>query len=143
MDGWPSYWEKMIPMHYATHVVSPCLGLIGAPAEAVSCFGSGTVREDIAKKSGNHWAVQSAHIRCKDSDVSAQIWRFLYDVARQYRESIDVYGSKASFEWSLREGEPHTLHVAKRPEPEIPESVTIPDYAHLLPEPIQKYTQSI
>jgi predicted dehydrogenase len=26
MDGWPDYWEKMIPMHYATHVVSPCLG---------------------------------------------------------------------------------------------------------------------
>ena len=23
MDGWPSYWEEMIPMHYATHVVSP------------------------------------------------------------------------------------------------------------------------
>ena len=24
MDGWPDYWERMIPMHYATHVVSPC-----------------------------------------------------------------------------------------------------------------------
>ena len=21
MDGWPAYWERMIPMHYATHVV--------------------------------------------------------------------------------------------------------------------------
>ncbi len=28
MDGWPAYWERMIPMHYATHVVSPCLGLV-------------------------------------------------------------------------------------------------------------------
>ena len=28
MDGWPDYWERMIPMHYATHVVSPCLGLL-------------------------------------------------------------------------------------------------------------------
>ncbi len=27
MDGWPAYWERMIPMHYATHVVSPVLGL--------------------------------------------------------------------------------------------------------------------
>ena len=53
MDGWPSYWEEMIPMHYATHVVSPCLGLTNALAEYVSCFGSGTVRDDIAKKSGN------------------------------------------------------------------------------------------
>ena len=23
MDGWPEYWQSMIPMHYATHVVSP------------------------------------------------------------------------------------------------------------------------
>src|SRR6516162_6396623 len=28
MDGWPEYWERMIPMHYATHVVSPVLGLV-------------------------------------------------------------------------------------------------------------------
>ena len=33
MDGWPSYWEKMIPMHYATHVVSPCRGLVDGLAE--------------------------------------------------------------------------------------------------------------
>ena len=33
--------------------------------------------------------------------------------------------------------------LAKRPEAEIPEQVKIPDYAHLLPEPIQKFTQSI
>lgn len=43
MDGWPDYWQKMIPMHYATHVVSPCLGLVNGRAEYVSCFGSGTV----------------------------------------------------------------------------------------------------
>ncbi|MDA1179225.1 MAG: Gfo/Idh/MocA family oxidoreductase, partial [Planctomycetota bacterium] len=41
MDGWPEYWERMIPMHYATHVVSPCLGLVDGIAEYVSCFGSG------------------------------------------------------------------------------------------------------
>ena len=52
MDGWPEYWERMIPMHYATHVVSPCLGLLDKRAEYVSCFGSGTVREDIQQKSG-------------------------------------------------------------------------------------------
>ncbi|MEO2034541.1 MAG: Gfo/Idh/MocA family oxidoreductase, partial [Planctomycetaceae bacterium] len=50
MDGWPDYWEAMIPMHYATHVVSPCLGLTNSLAEYVSCFGSGTVRDDIARK---------------------------------------------------------------------------------------------
>jgi len=143
MDGWPSYWEEMIPMHYATHVVSPCLGMVDGLAEYVSCFGSGTVREDIAQKSGNKFAVESCHIKIKDSDLSAHVWRFLYDVARQYRESIDVYGTKKSFEWTLTENDPHIMHVAKRPEAEIPERVEVPDFAHLLPEPIQKFTQSI
>lgn len=143
MDGWPAYWEKMIPMHYATHVVSPCLGLVNGRAEYVSCFGSGTVREDIQKKSGNKFAVETCHIKVKDSDLTAHIWRFLYDVARQYRESIDVYGTKKSFEWTLVENEPHVLHVAKRPEAEIAEKVDVPDYAHLLPEPIRKFTRSI
>ena len=143
MDGWPAYWEKMIPMHYATHVVSPCLGLVNGIAEYVSCFGSGAVREDIARKSGNKFAVESCHIKIKDSDIVAHIWRFLYDVARQYRESFDVYGTKKSFEWTLVEGEPHVLHTAKKPEHEIASKVEIPDFAHLLPEPIRQFTRSI
>lgn len=143
MDGWPEYWERMIPMHYATHVVSPCLGLLNGCAEYVSCFGSGTVRDDIREKSGNAYAVESCHIKIKDSDVAAHIWRFLYDTARQYRESFDVYGTKKSFEWTLVEGQPHVLHTAKKPEPEIPSAIEVPDYAHLLPEPIRPFTQSI
>ena len=143
MDGWPEYWERMIPMHYATHVVSPVLGILDGRAEYVSCFGSGKVRDDIAKKSGNSFAVESCHIKIKDSDVAAHIWRFLYDTARQYRESFDVYGTKKSFEWTLVENEEHILHTAKKPEPEIPSKVTVPDYAHLLPESIRRFTQSI
>ncbi len=117
MDGWPAYWEKMIPMHYATHVVSPCLGLVDGLAEYVSCFGSGTVRDDIAQKSGNKFALETCHIRIKNTDLTAHIWRCLYDVARQYRESFDVYGTKKSFEWTLVEHEPHVIHTAKKPEP--------------------------
>jgi predicted dehydrogenase len=143
MDGWPEYWERMIPMHYATHVVSPVLGLVDGKAEYVSCFGSGTIRDDLAKKSGNKFAVESCHIKIKDSDIAAHIWRFLFDVARQYRESFDVYGTKKSFEWTLVEGEEHVMHTAKKPEHEIPSKVKIPDYAHLLPEEIRKFTQSI
>jgi len=52
MEGWPEYWERMIPMHYATHVVSPVLGLVNGLAEYVSCFGSGTINERVAQKSG-------------------------------------------------------------------------------------------
>jgi predicted dehydrogenase len=143
MDGWPAYWERMIPMHYATHVVSPVLGLVNGRAEYVSCFGSGTVREDIQKKSGNKFAVESCHIKIKDTDIAAHIWRFLYDTARQYRESFDVYGTKKSFEWALVEGEEHILHTAKKPEHEIPQRVKVPDFAHLLPEPIRPFTRTI
>jgi predicted dehydrogenase len=143
MDGWPAYWERMIPMHYATHVVSPVLGLMDSRAEYVSCFGSGRVRDDIREKSGNPFAVESCHIKIADSDVSAHIWRFLYDTARQYRESFDVYGSKKSFEWTLVEGQSHILHTAKRPEPEIAQPIEVPDFAHLLPEPIRPFTRSI
>ncbi len=140
MDGWPEYWQRMIPMHYATHVVSPCLALVDGVAEYVSCFGSGSVREDIAEKSGNRFAVESCHIKYKDSDLTAHVWRCLYDVARQYRESFDVYGTKKSFEWTLIENEPHVIHTAQKPEPEIPEKIEVPDFAHLLPEAIRKYT---
>ncbi len=143
MEGWPEYWERMIPMHYATHVVSPVLGLVNGRAEYVSCLGSGTINERIAQKSGNSFAVESCHIKIQDSDIAAHIWRFLFDTARQYRESFDVYGSKKSFEWALVEGEEHVVHTAKRPEPEIPERVAVSDYAHLLPEPIRQFTSSI
>ena len=143
MEGWPAYWEEMIPMHYATHVVSPVLGLIDGRAEYVSCFGSGTIDPRLAEKSGNAFAVESCHIKIQDSDVAAHIWRFLFDTARQYRESFDVYGSKKSFEWTLIEHEPHVIHTAKKPEPEIPERVTVPDFAHLLPKEIQPFTGTI
>ncbi len=65
MDGWPDYWKKMIPMHYATHVVSPVLGLVNGRAEYVSCFGSGTIRPDLAKKSGNSFAVKPVTSRSR------------------------------------------------------------------------------
>jgi len=143
MEGWPEYWERMIPMHYATHVVSPVLGLVNGRAEYVSCFGSGTINQRLAQKSGNPFAVESCHIKIKDSDIAAHIWRFLFDTARQYRESFDVYGSKKSFEWTLVEGEEHVVHTAKKPEPEIPGRVKVPDYAHLLPAEIRPFTRTI
>ncbi len=143
MEGWPDYWKAMIPMHYATHVVSPVLGIVNGRAEYVSCMGSGTINDECAELSGNRFAVESCHIKIGNSPVAAHIWRFLWDTARQYRESIDVYGSRKSFEWPLIEGELPVLHTAKKPESEIPSRVEVPDFAHRLPEPIRKYTSSI
>src|SRR6267143_6292686 len=140
MDGWPNYWPGLPPMHYATHCVGPCLALTRAEAEYVSCFGSGTIRKELIPKYNSPFAVETCHIKLKDSDLTARIMRSLFDVARQYRESFDVYGSKKSFEWQLIEGEDPVIHVAKRPEPQIPEKVKVPDYADRLPEGIRPST---
>src|SRR2546421_74341 len=140
MVGWPNYWPGLPPTWYATHCVGPMLALTRATAECVSCFGSGTIRKELVEHYGSPFAVESAHVKFKDSDLSARIIRSLFDVARQYRESIDVYGSKKSFEWTLVEHEEHILHTAKKPEPEIPSKVKVPDFAHLLPKEIQRFT---
>jgi predicted dehydrogenase len=140
MDGWPGYWPGLPPMYYATHCVGPCLGLMRSEAEYVSCFGSGTIRKEYFKYYKSPFAIETCHIKFKDSDVSARIYRSLFDTARQYRESFDAFGSKKSFEWQLVEGEDPVIHTAKKPEPEIPAKVRVPDYAHLLPEGIQKFT---
>ena len=140
MDGWPDYWPGLPPMHYATHCVGPCLALTRAEAEYVSCFGSGTIREELIPKYNSPFAVETTHIKFRNSDLTAQIYRALFDTARQYRESFDVFGSKKSFEWQLIEGEDPVLHTAKKAEAEIPQRVKVPDYAHLLPEGIQPFT---
>ena len=140
MDGWPDYWPGLPPMHYATHCVGPVAGLLRLEAEYVSCFGSGTIRPELAAIHNSPFAIESAHIKFKDSDLSAHVYRSLFDVARQYRESFEVYGDKQSFEWQLMEHERPVIHTAKRPEPGIPATVSVPDYAHLLPAEIQRFT---
>jgi len=135
MAGWPGYWEGFPPMHYATHCVGPVVALAGADAEYVSCFGSGTIDAHLIPKYGSPFAIESCHIKFKDSDLAAEVTRSLFNTARQYRESFDVYGSKKSFEWTLIEHQPSVIHTG-----EVPETVTIPDYAHLLPEEIQAFT---
>jgi predicted dehydrogenase len=140
MDGWPNYWPGLPPMWYATHCVGPVAGLIGRPAEYVSCFGSGSIRKELVTKYGSSFAVETAHIKFKDTDVTARIIRSLFDTARQYRESIDVYGSKASLEWPLVEHDPLIMHRAKLPEAKIPKPVKAPDYAKRLPKAIRPFT---
>src|SRR5512143_2194882 len=146
MDGWPNYWPGLPPMHYATHCVGPCLALTNSEAEYVSCFGSGTIRQELIGKYNSPFAVETCHIKFRNSDLTARIYRSLFDTARQYRESFDVYGSKQSFEWQQIAEEElvlHTKSTRERPlaEPEIPRRVPVPDYAQLLPKPIRRFTR--
>ena len=150
MDGWPNYWPGLPPMWYATHCVSPCLAILSEPgkpalADSVVCHGSGRISEELISNYGSPFAIESATFKIKGSDVVAEVTRSLFDTARQYRESFDAYGSKASFEWQLAENQQpliHTKSSTERPisEPEIAQETTVPDFAHLLPEGIQKFT---
>jgi len=135
MAGWPGYWEGLPPMHYATHCVGPCLALAGKLADYVSCLGSGRIAERLIARYGSPFAVETCHIKLKDSDLSAEISRSLFETARQYVESFDAYGSKQTFEWQQLESEEPVVFTGEQGQ-----RVKVPDYAHLLPEPIRRFT---
>ena len=135
MAGWPGYWEGLPPMHYATHAVSPCLALVKGEAEYVSCFGSGSIAKNLAEKYGSPFAVESALFKVRGQQLAFEVTRSLFETARQYIESFDVYAEKQSFEWTRIENEPSIIHLGEQPQ-----RITVPDFARLLPEPIQRFT---
>jgi predicted dehydrogenase len=135
MAGWPGYWEGLPPMHYATHCVSPCLCLPGKMADSVVCHGSGRISDKLKAKYNSPFAVESATFSMKDSDLAAEVTRSLFQTARQYIESFDVYAEKVSYEWPRIEHEPAVLHRGEQPE-----LVKVPDFADRLPEGIRRFT---
>jgi len=137
MAGWPEYWEGFPPMWNATHAIAPTLILGGNEAESVSCYGSGTIDPRMHSRYGSPFAIETVHIKFRNSDLVAETTRSLFNTARQYRESVDVYGSKKSFEWTQLEGERHVVYTGEKPE-----RIEVPDYAHLLPKEIQKFTRA-
>ncbi len=136
MAGWPGYWEGLPPMHYATHCVGPMLGLAGRPAARVSCIGSGRIADALAIRYGSPFAVESAHIILDGSETGCEMTRSLFETAREYVESFDVYGSKRSFEWAQLEHEAKPVLFTG----EQAERLVIPDAADRLPEAIRPYT---
>lgn len=136
MAGWPGYWEGLPPMHYATHAVSPCLALVRGEAEHVCCFGSGRIAEKLIAKYGSPFAVESALFKVRNQQLAFEVTRSLFETARQYIESFDVYGERESVEWARIEGEEPIVHTG-----ENPQRMPVPDFAHLLPEPIQRFTR--
>src|ERR1043165_8032712 len=107
------------PRWYATNCVGPMLPLTDAVAEYVSCFGSGTIRKELIKHYGSPYAVETAHIKFKDSDLTARIIRSLFDVPRQFGESIDVDAPNKAYKGTLLEHEENVLHTPNLAEPKI------------------------
>ena len=83
---------------------------------------------------GSPFAVESALMRLRDTDLACEVTRSLFDTIRQYRESFDVYGSTLAFEWEQLAGEGPVLFSGY----EDAERVQVPDYGHLLPEEIPR-----
>jgi predicted dehydrogenase len=140
MAGWPGYLEGLPPMWYATHCVSPLLALAAEQghsglADYVHCMGSGRISDTLASKYGSPFAVETATFRIQGSPLVGEVTRSLFETARQYRESFDVYGDRASIEWPQIEHEPLVIHRG-----ESPERRPAPDFAHLLPEPLRPFT---
>ena len=137
MSGWPSYWDGMPPMYNATHAIGPTLGVGGHQAESVQALGSGSVFESMKAQYGSPYAIESTHIRFLGSDVGAEVTRHLWAVAREYRESFDVYGAVRSFEWSQTEAGSHLIYVGEDVHP-----IEVPDFADRLPPEIQAFTRA-
>lgn len=135
MTGWPSYWDGMPPMYNATHAIAPTVSLGRHQIESVQALGSGAVFDRMKDAYGSPYAIESTHLRFLGTDLGAEVTRHLWAVAREYRESFDVYGAVRSFEWEQTETAGHVMHLGERPE-----RVAVPDFADRLPEPIRAFT---
>ncbi|MFC5402402.1 Gfo/Idh/MocA family protein [Cohnella soli] len=134
MAGWPGYWEGLPPMHYSSHAIAPLLALAETEAEAISCLGSGRITEELTSKYNSPFAVESALLRLRDSDIAAEVTRSLFQTSREYTESFDVYGEKMSFEWRRLLQEECIVFSGDKGS-----RVSIPDYDYVLPEGIRPF----
>mgnify|MGYP002226979535 CR=1 FL=1 len=97
VEGWPSYWKGFPPLMHPTHALAPCLMLTGRYPAQVYGRGSGRIREELQQQYYCPFAFESAFVSLENSDLTIEMERFLYGVARSYSECFRVYGEKSSF----------------------------------------------
>lgn len=144
MENWPAYWQGLPPMWYGTHALAPMIVLAGARVSQVNGFGSGSMRQELVNQYGNPYPVETA-ILSFENELKGEATRSLFETARAYLEGMNVYGSKASFEWGfLEDDNPIITKLVpcedKRGYDTPTETIKAPAYYKNLPEPIQKYT---
>lgn len=146
MEGWPAYWKGFPPILHITHALSPCLALLNTRATRVHCFGSGTLRTELRGAYGNSFPFETAIFRLENTDVSAEVSRFMFQTARPYSESFAIYGDQRGFEWQQLEEEKPLLFTlqpvtGKRGRPIVSERIDMPDRPDLLPPAIARFTR--
>ncbi|MDI6619154.1 MAG: Gfo/Idh/MocA family oxidoreductase [Clostridiales bacterium] len=146
MENWPHYWMGLPPMHYATHAISPLLAISNTRAVKVHCFGSGIMREELHKQYGNPYPVETAIFQLEKDNLCAEVTRSLFQTARAYIESFNVYGEKKSFEWHMENELPVVFEMGPLNEGrgrDVTYSRVIPpDRQDLLPKEIAYHTAS-
>ena len=145
MSNWPDYWMGLPPMHYGTHAIGPMTVLSGSRIKRTVCFGSGTMEPWLTEPYGNPFPIQSALFEFENG-LKAEATRSLFETARVYQEGLYVYGSDMSFEWGFTDHDPlHITTLAPAEEGarglQTPsKTIEMPNYHHLLPEPLQRFT---
>lgn len=126
MEYWPGGWSGLPPMWYATHAVSPILALAKSRAVRVTCFGSGSMRNELVACYKNPYPVETMTFTIENGPTVGEVTRTLFETAPMGGESFEVYGSKASFSSRtgdlIRLGEPGNYRglAAKSTRPELP-----------------------
>jgi predicted dehydrogenase len=120
------------PMLDATAAVAPLLGLSGLRARSVLCLGAGAA--------GGPFAAQTALVRFRDSSVAAEFtraWRGEGGCGREGSTGFSVYGDRGAFEWRQTARARPILFRAG-----WAEAADVPDFAHLLPQPLRAYARA-
>lgn len=157
MEGWPDYWKGFPPLMHPTHAVAPCLALVDRLPKQVYARGSGKIRDELIEQYHSPFAFESALITLEDTDVTIEMERFLYGVARSYSECFNAYGENMSFEWQQLGDENPVLYrrtgnlrassiisednsSSMRGSEITEERIKVPDYGYLLPPEIADFT---
>ncbi|BCM88944.1 glycosyl hydrolase family 109 protein 1 [Abditibacteriota bacterium] len=150
MENWPAYWQGLPPMWYSTHAVAPCLAFAKTRALSVRCLGSGTMRDELKVRYSNPFPMETAIFRLdREGPLAMEITRALFHSARGYEESFTIYGEDATLEAPQIHNEAPVLFrltalgAQSGPRRSAPEKLYVPDYAHLLPEPIRSFTGAV
>ena len=145
MENWPSYWNGLPPFWYGTHAIAPLVGLSNSRIERVSCLGSGKMRDELVKQYGNPFPTETAHFRFSNG-LAAEATRTLFETAHVYKEGLDVYGSKKTFEWGFSDDSNPIItslidnDKIRRGKDTPSEIVEMPNYYSKLPQQLWKYT---
>ena len=147
LDGFPRYWLGFPPMAYVTHALSPALALLGTTVESVQCAGSGRLTADRVGDFDNHFPVEVALFRLRDSPVIADVTMSFFQTARAYTEGFCVYGDRLGVEWPQHEDGPlRTFELHAAPDGQrggrVDSADLAPgDYGHLLPPALADFTR--